>query len=85
MPYKRPLGYRQAFGIKNKIAKTQGNQFLYIFLSTFLVNVPQLRNTPGPCSPTLLPEQPSASGPGANGYSDPIWRGMLALKSGSHT
>jgi hypothetical protein len=31
IPYKRPLGCRQAFGIKNKIAKTQGNQFLHIF------------------------------------------------------
>jgi hypothetical protein len=27
MPYKRPLGWRQAFGIKNKIAKNQGNHF----------------------------------------------------------
>src|SRR5882757_4287705 len=33
MPYKRPLGCRQAFGIKNKIAKTKGNQFLHIFPS----------------------------------------------------
>jgi hypothetical protein len=35
MPYKRPLGCRQAFGIKNKIAKTQANQFFHIFLSWF--------------------------------------------------
>jgi hypothetical protein len=33
MPYKRPLRCRQAFGIKNKIAKTQANQFFYIFLA----------------------------------------------------
>jgi hypothetical protein len=33
MPYKRPLGCRQAFGIKNKIAKTQANQFFHIFLT----------------------------------------------------
>ena len=31
MPYKRPLVCRQAFGIKNKIAKTQGKQFFHIF------------------------------------------------------
>jgi hypothetical protein len=36
MPYKRPLGCRQAFGIKNKIAKTQGNQFFHIFLTPVL-------------------------------------------------
>ena len=30
MPHKRPLAYRQAFGIKNKIAKTQANQFFHI-------------------------------------------------------
>jgi hypothetical protein len=33
MPYKRPPGCRQAFGIKNKIAKTQANQFFHIFTS----------------------------------------------------
>jgi hypothetical protein len=27
------MGCRQAFGIKNKIAKTKGNQFLHIFLT----------------------------------------------------
>ena len=36
MPYRRPLGCRQAFGIKNKIAKTQANQFLHLFLTTNL-------------------------------------------------
>jgi hypothetical protein len=38
MPYKRPLGCRQAFRIKNKIAKTQANRFFHIFLSCFLWN-----------------------------------------------
>jgi hypothetical protein len=38
MPYKRPLGYRQAFGIKNKIAKTQGNQFFHILLSRIVLS-----------------------------------------------
>jgi hypothetical protein len=31
MLYKRLLGCRQAFGIKNKIAKTRANQFFHIF------------------------------------------------------
>jgi hypothetical protein len=35
MPYKQPLGCRQAFAIKNKIAETQANQFLHRFLSCF--------------------------------------------------
>jgi hypothetical protein len=33
MPYKRPLWCQQAFGIKNKIARTQANQFFHIFQS----------------------------------------------------
>jgi hypothetical protein len=31
LPYKRPLGCRQAFGIKNKIAKNKRNRFFHIF------------------------------------------------------
>jgi hypothetical protein len=37
MAYKRPLCCWQAFGIKNKIAKIQANQFFHIFQATNLV------------------------------------------------
>jgi hypothetical protein len=45
MPYRRPLGCRQAFGIKNKIAKTKGNQFLHLFLSPYFLRVRCLGRT----------------------------------------